>query len=38
MLGKRTHLSFSAEILTIVGSGDLEGTLLLPSLWAGVGF
>ena len=38
MLGERTHLSFSAELLTIVGSGDLEGTLLLPSLWAGVGF
>ncbi len=38
MLGRRTHLSFSAELLTVVDPGEPTGTLLLPSLWAGVGF
>lgn len=38
MLGERTHLSFSAELLTVVSAREGEGSMLLPSLWAGVGF
>jgi hypothetical protein len=38
MIGERAHFIFSGELLTLVGAGTLDGTLLLPSLWAGVGF
>ena len=38
MLGRRSHLILSAELLTLVGTGTNTGTLLLPSVWAGVGF
>jgi hypothetical protein len=38
MLGRSVHLSLSAELLTQVNTGVIEGTLLLPTLWAGLGF
>ncbi|HET9451654.1 MAG TPA: hypothetical protein VFO83_12255, partial [Aggregicoccus sp.] len=34
LLGERAHLVLSAELLTVVGAGVVEGTLLLPTAWA----
>jgi hypothetical protein len=38
MLGRRSHFALSAELMTQVSTGTNEGTLLLPTLWAGIGF